>query len=513
MLVLTPQSEHWNNKAIEIWADERIWGHRFHDEQTPWLVLLEFLAVFESRSREDQALEEPRIKGNHELIRYSIPKLEELRSLVFNNPRLHHIEKTVDSDVEKWRQWKDLVHGNYSWDYSYLEKRFGDFSKFVRILEFFQHTSLEPERNRRWTSKFVFPYGPSCIYADVREKGGYLESADRRFYARGGELLYLMFNRSDSAKDLAKHIKTKLLNSDERWNRLALDLMPKKKKGDYIQTSVGYLPYERRQEYENMAEDWLRLLNLKIPGTSILDPLMRITALNMLLYIMKRSLEEIGESTEPCLILEIAAPRKTALFELSAENYNQNRTLTRRALQAHIDSIKKTDDWSKACGEKHPSQAVLQLFKKRFNWKSKNISGNNRNPDRILEELMKVAQKRHKAHVANVLPDWSRRIALSVSRRRMGTWYSPDDALLKTLVMTVVEGREEYNRFLSKLYDRYCIVVGVAEAERAFGSLPTDERVLAENAGRLEQRLRTLGLLHRLSDDCAYVINNFGGLQ
>lgn len=513
MLPLKPQTEHWNNHGIEIWADERIWGHRFHDEQTPWLILLEFLAVFESRSRENQALEESRVAGNHESIRYRIPKLEELRFLIFNNPRLHHIEKTVDSDSEKWRQWKGSIRGNYNRDYSYLKKRFRDFSRFVRVVEFFQHTFLEPERNRRWTSKFVFPYGPDCIYADVRERAGSLESPDRRFYARGGELLYLMLSRSSSAKKLAKLIRTKLLNSNERWNLLARDLMPENKDGDYIKTSVGYLPYEKRQEYEDVAEDWLKLLSLRIPGASILDPLMRVTALNMLLYIMRRSFEEIGEGTEPCLVLEIAAPRKTALFELSNENYSQNRTLTRRALQAHINSIKKTDDWPKVCNERSPSQAALQLFEKRFNWKPKNTSGKNRSPERILDELLNAAQKRHNAHVANVLPDWSRRIALSVSRRRMGTWYSPDDALLKALVMTTVEDREEYNRFLSRLYDRYRIVVGVAEAEKAFGSLPMDERVLAENAARLEQRLRTLGLLHRLSDDCAYVVNSFGGSQ
>ncbi|MCY4261701.1 MAG: hypothetical protein OXC97_00020, partial [Candidatus Dadabacteria bacterium] len=258
----------------------------------------------------------------------------------------------------------------------------------------------------------------------------------------------------------------------------------------------------------------LKLLNLRIPGASILDPLMRMTALNMLLYIMRRSFEEIGEGSEPCMVLEIAAPRKTALFELSNENYSQNRTLTRRALQANISSIKKTNDWLTACNERSSSQAVLELFKKRFKWEPKNISaGKNRTPDYILGELLKAAQKRHKAHVGNVLPDWSRRIALSGARRRTGTWYSPDDALLKALVMTIVEDREEYNRFLSELYARYRIVVGVAEAEKAFGSLPMDERILAENATRLEQRLRTLGLLHRLSDDCAYVVNSFGGSE
>ena len=53
------------------------------------------------------------------------------------------------------------------------------------------------------------------------------------------------------------------------------------------------------------------------------------------------------------------------------------------------------------------------------------------------------------------------------------------------------------------------MIVGVPEAERAFGSLPTDEKAFTQNTQRLEQRLRTLGLLRRLSDDCAYVENPF----
>jgi hypothetical protein len=98
---------------------------------------------------------------------------------------------------------------------------------------------------------------------------------------------------------------------------------------------------------------------------------------------------------------------------------------------------------------------------------------------------------------------------LSVSRRGTGTWYAPDDALLKALVMTTVDGREEYHRFLNRIYERYRLVIGVKEAEDAYGNLPTDEKAFTQNTQRLEQRLRTLGLLRRLSDDCAYVVNPF----
>src|SRR5690606_18895094 len=125
------------------------------------------------------------------------------------------------------------------------------------------------------------------------------------------------------------------------------------------------------------------------------------------------------------------------------------------------------------------------------------------------QALQAYAEKRHSEHVAKVHTEWSRQIGLSVSRRGAGTWYAPDDALLKALVMTTVDGREEYHRFLANLYDRYRGIVGVKVAGRAMGSLPTDEKAFRQNTQRLEQRLRPLGLLRRLSDDCAYVENPF----
>jgi hypothetical protein len=34
----------------EMWIDEAIWGHRLHDEQSPWLTLLEFLCVLHAEN-------------------------------------------------------------------------------------------------------------------------------------------------------------------------------------------------------------------------------------------------------------------------------------------------------------------------------------------------------------------------------------------------------------------------------------------------------------------------------
>lgn len=156
-----------------------------------------------------------------------------------------------------------------------------------------------------------------------------------------------------------------------------------------------------------------------------------------------------------------------------------------------------------------PADAVREYLTERFQWDPEDgpASGD---PETIFNALRSYAEKRHSQHVSKVHLEWMRQIGLAVSRRGVGTWYAPNDSLIKALVMCTVDGeREEYHRFLAKLYDRFRIVIAAPEAEKAYGQLPTDQYAFSQNAQRLEQRLRTLGLLRRLSDDCAYVENPF----
>lgn len=504
---LEPPSRFKND--VNIWIDEAIWGHRFYNDQTPWLILLEFLSIFVSRQATGHALVESRQEGSHEQFSYSIPRLIPLRELIFNNPHLQHIENVGRSDTERWNAWLKQFSDEY--DFHFLKDRFVSFSRLARIVEFYQTTSIEPHRQRRWSSKFIFPYGSDCLYADLPTNIN--GSPDRRFFARGGEILYLMLNRSGSGSELSDKISNILLNSDKPWNNVVSALLPPDydKSSNSVSSRIGYLPFETRLEYQELADTWLQLLDLDVPGEALLDPLMRLSALHMLLYMLRRSNEEIGIDSEPKLVLEIASPKRTSLFELSKDNFAANRVLSSRAVRAYAESALEDTEWSSVQTAVSPPEAARQFLTDRFSWNPDDgpPSGD---PQTIFNSLRSYADKRHQQHVAKVHPEWSRQIGLSVSRRGAGTWYSPDDLLLKALVMCIVtEGREEYHRFLAKLYDRFRLIVGVTEAEKAFGHLPTDQNAFMQNTQRLEQRLRTLGLLRRLSDDCAYVENPFGG--
>lgn len=494
-------------RDVNVWVDEAIWGHRFYNDQTPWLVFLEFLCVFRERHLVGHALNESRSEGTHEVIRYNVPRLLPLRELVFNNPHIQHIEASRRSDNEKWSKWFSDFEGN-GHDFSYLRNRLDKFSRLTQVVEYYQNTALETWRQRRWTSRFIFPHGSDCLYADL-PKNPY-KAPDRRFFARGGELLYLMLCRSGHGPEIAKLIDQKLLQVKDPWNRVAKALLPEDYHGDTVQSFIGYLPYAKREEYNDLAKTWKQLLQLQLPGAALFDPLVRLSSLHMLIYILRRAAEEIGdEKKDPRFVLEIAAPNKTMLYELSAENLQTNRMSTLRAVQAHVESVRGDQEWDEALNARVPADAIRDLLMRRFDWKSR-VAPMGGAPSDIFSELRSYAEKRHKQHVAHVHNEWTKEIGLTVSKRRAGTWYAPNDSLLKALVMCVVEdGREEYNRFLAKLYERFCIVIAAPEAERAFGSLPTDQHAFTLNAQRLEQRLRTLGLLRRLSDDCAYVQNPF----
>ena len=63
-------------------------------------------------------------------------------------------------------------------------------------MELLRTSAFEGQSNKRWSSRFVFPFGPAAMYEDLRFDAGGNASNDRRFFARTGELLYLMLSRA-----------------------------------------------------------------------------------------------------------------------------------------------------------------------------------------------------------------------------------------------------------------------------------------------------------------------------
>lgn len=170
-------------RLVAFCVDENIWGHRLYDEQLPHLTVLEFLGILGSNL--DKPLRPQ--DGLSGAFRFQPQRQIRLRSLLFNNPYVESIAESARSDEEKWRVWFDKFNQNSTGngdgidDIAYLRDSFVNFDDFAKAVELLRSSSFESHSNKRWSSKFVFPFGPDSLYEDLSIVGQNKMSNDRRF--------------------------------------------------------------------------------------------------------------------------------------------------------------------------------------------------------------------------------------------------------------------------------------------------------------------------------------------
>ncbi|CAB3976181.1 hypothetical protein BCO9919_07542 [Burkholderia cenocepacia] len=207
-------------KSVDFCVDENIWGHRLYDEQLPHLTVLEFLGVLGSNL--DRPLRPH--DGLDGAVKFQPQRQIRLRGLLFNNPYVESIAESALPDAEKWRQWFEKFDqgktGNGDDDMAYLRHSFASFDDFAKAIELLRSSSFESRSNKRWSSKFVFPFGPDALYEDLEIDSRGKMSNDRRFFARTGELLYLMLTRAERGAELGDILAKRLFDYGAPMNRL-----------------------------------------------------------------------------------------------------------------------------------------------------------------------------------------------------------------------------------------------------------------------------------------------------
>jgi hypothetical protein len=494
--------------AVEFFIDEMIWGHRLLNDSTPWMAMLEFLNLFKSRHALGQALNEPLEDNCHENFTYCSDYKPTLRTLIFGNPSLFEIAKSNRSDSEKWSHWITQVETYHHFSpegLSFLKDRFETFDQFTELIRFFQDSVVEPEHsNRRWTSKFIFPFGPDAIYTDALYKNSFV-SGGRRFFGRNGELLYLMLNRAKNKGNLAERIETRLLNPNSDWNKLARVLNQPSTETHPENITVGYLPHRERIRYDRLSNDWLALLEINAPQNLLLDALVRISGLHLALYLMEEASLQLGEHHDFHLTIFSTAYNRKYLRDLSVQSRTINARLTIEALKKFLKNFEASDQWQSVPNAEKARNLIKELFRPKNPSKFK---GNTK--EAVLRGFRDAAIKKHKDHLGKVANEKLRKIGLILVKPGVGKYYDPTDTLLRTLVLSNVKEQLPLNDFLHQIWLKYRLVIGPIEAKKAYGGkLPIDRSHFDYNVQRVEQRLRGLGLLKRLSDDCAFVTNPF----
>jgi hypothetical protein len=516
MTDILPRPQNLDRSQLDMWVDESIWGHRLYDEQTPWLCLLEMLCILQSEASRGRAF----VEDTPNSLQYKTSPRLYLRNILFNNPHIEAIAEMDSLDDEgRWQKWMEAISSNTggidSPDFSYLKSRFVFFKDFTEIVKFLQSSAIEGDSNKRWSSKFVFPYGSACLYEDLRVKDTNYTN-DRRFFARSGELLYLIICRSNRGSEILSQLEkigvincNHLDNPGSKWNQIVLALQPPQEQ-TRESGSPPYLPYLQLPEYTELADDLLAILSCNLPDYDALPHIVTILGLHLVIYFLARAKSTLGEDGKPCFVLEIIAPKKTSVRDLAADEYQKNNHLSQRAIEHYIRSIVDTSVWQTCLNSSTAIEDAIDILKQRFAWSATAEElGGERHPEDLLDRLQEQAVGRHKQHLAKFHGSWTREIGLSSSRSSRRTRYAPTDALLKTLVLSSVPHRMEYQEFLATLHRKYGFIIGDLQAGELINSGNVDRGDFVANATRLERRLASIGLLKRLSDACAYVQNPF----
>ncbi|SHM73316.1 hypothetical protein [Roseibium suaedae] len=501
-----------NDHETDVWIEQQIWGHRLYNDQTPWLLLLEALGIMQFRNSDaNHSLIFPGlIDGRHENFTYSLAMREELRTILFKDRHIEEIASSGASDAHMWNEWfaRVMPGGEGANKLGYLRKRFTHFTAFANAVALLRAAEIESNRTRRATSRHLAPRGPNMLTADYGEGRKGTPNKDRRFFSRGGELLYMMLNRSARRETLESLVADRLLADRNKWDTLARVFQPKEENKSVSFDSLGYLPMPSHPAYDRIAEDWVSLLSLhKLPDDSLLDPLMRLTGLGIIRYMIERATEVLGIDDEMTLAMPIDMVSTTTVGvkKISKDCFRQHRDITRMVIERVVDDVEGTAEWATAKTAVNPVQAINDLVNRKFHFKTDDPV----KPAAFPELIKKEAISNHDQHLGRVIGFYAEQIGLAVARKGVGRWYAASDGIIEALVYANVNEPWEFEAFLTKLWDRYGIIIGPHVAGKAFktfnyGHFKANERLF-------EERLRVLGLLNRLSDDCAFVKNPFHG--
>jgi len=511
-----PTSKHYRDP--EFWLDERIWGHRIYDQSTPHLILLETLNVAACLRDQGKIPFQDPPPGEEHNTHTSFRRSLVLRTILFNNPTLNARRK----DADPWqKQFEDLfriwssyprkgaLNQYYGVDgadiegpeaFAYLKKHFRRYDDYASFVDILRKGALEYESNKRWTSKFLFPYAPEALFEDLSDR---TFGSDRRFFGRSGELAYLMLCRSGKGAEVWEGFRRALFDQARhagRWRRGIRALMHPLERSWAVHETLeegpvlGYLPYSEHPTFQVFGEDVVALLNAGMPEYDALLHVARIMAFHLAHYLLWVSAEGLDDSpSEPPVVkytVEVHAQRPDRVRRLAKYSYRLNDELTSRRLDTALARIR----------DLNPPDLM--------EWWPR-LAGSNQQrgqTDSYWTEFADKVKKRHKQHLGKVHHEYMRQCGFASRQGTNAYRYCPSDGFLRTLVLANVQRRMEFKAFLDRLYERYGIAVARRHVEQYSDGDLTD---FDANAERLQARLARLGLVHRLSDACAYVVNRY----
>jgi hypothetical protein len=536
-----------------------IWGHRLRAGQHWIEYMLEFLSVLSGfEYRLGQGLPDRDGQAGYRT-EYHIPKRLGLRRFIFYDER----EKTRDTRdtravAELRAQLQQIMPGlNGHPDEDLIDQ--------VRSL-LRSFSAIEEERS--WYAKALFPVHQEFLLWEALRKGSTLKTYSlpvndleliqldqgvefraRNFFARGGELYYLMLSAGtehnlDRRDSIGQRVRALLTNNNAALGRIAqmIDSTWSDMSGDgdgQVAGKLGWILDPTCPLYQQFAEDLDTFLDNDLDSLEYLELLAHLIGFHIVSYIYHRAhpaSHPEGHAWGSCL----DSCRPTLLVDLLGE---QDGGIIR---DQSASALRQQDDWQlrqarelveqkvRAWAAQEPDdQRLLEHLKNETTqYFSIGATVAKGNYSRVLNEVQahystatidrEALIREYSAAIFEALsPEFrknflgvhrkiGRAIGLVAPRRGPQVRFALGDTLLKTLVMALLPRDAApipFGALLERLYERYGIIVGPGEARAAglIERLRINEEYYTRNRDALLARMQRAGLLTQYSDATALV--------
>ena len=485
---------------------ELIWFHRIKTDQDKELLTLEFLNVCASHVNEERLFDKTLTTARYR-------KDMQVRNIIYNFPELESIVHSSDDEDEKWQNIETalLQKLELPYRYGYLKERFESVDVFFTSVSLLRKASLGMNTSRRWTSKFVFPFSFETMFIDVDNRKDTF-SMDRRFFSRGGEVLYMMISRAKNSDVLKSLMLDIFKNSQQnrRWDSLLATLRDDEHNIYSNDAQLGFLSEDSHRVYDELVDDLISLLESDIPHNDLFEHFSSIASFYMVHFILTVSLKHTkfsslkSEEEKVVYPVELLASRSDHVRRSSRLIYKINEDLPLEALKtvfdgymSSLESITERDE-------------LEEKLINEINYKLEDSYDDADEFDlaKIKIDIWKEISKKAKGDLLKIHRILLKGTGLASAKKTNSYRYLANDEWLKTLVLINVDSRLPFNDFIDVLYDKYGFIISNKHSSLLLEMY--SENDYKKNEARLFERLRALGLLESKSDGYAYVINRYG---
>lgn len=341
--------EKYGKNLTTPFLQELLWFHRIKEDQDKELLTLEFLNVCSSHERVDRLFDK-----NLSTVAYK--KDMQIRTVLYNFPELELIVKSSMEEDDKWREIEStlLSKSENPYSYKHLKERFETVDVFFNSIRLLRKASLGLNTSRRWTSKFLFPFSFNTLFVDVDNRTDAF-SLDRRFFSRGGEVLYLMVSRGKNIDRLKELILESYKDSSQnkRWSSL-LDILRDDSNIYADDRELGFLSTNSHELFDQLVDDLISLFESNISHNDVFEHFSSIAAYYMVHFTLTKALEttktSLLSSGEIKVVypIELMAPKSDHVRRSSRQTYKINEDLPLEALSkvfnGYMDQIAELTD-------------------------------------------------------------------------------------------------------------------------------------------------------------------------